>query len=131
MNASDRIGPALRPWLVAALLATGACTSAVEQTRVVDPFDPGAASPAVDVFPEYRIVAGDVLQISFLVRNEELSEYRIQIQDEVEVKFVTLPEYDTLQVVRPDGRITLPFQGDVRVAGSTPSEATAQSRRSI
>lgn len=52
-------------------------------------------------------------------------EYRIGVGDEVEVRFFYAPEIDQTATVRPDGNITLPLMGDVRIAGLTVKEAMA------
>jgi len=68
---------------------------------------PAAASPAssmsapdTTVAPDYRMFPGDKLRIE-VYKDAQLSQ--------------------SLQV-RPDGKITLPFVGDVRAAGQTPTE---------
>lgn len=50
--------------------------------------------------------------------------YRLQPSDTIVVKYRYTPEYDATVVVRPDGWISLPIVGDVRVAGLTVSDAS-------
>lgn len=50
--------------------------------------------------------------------------YRLQPSDTIVVKYRYTPEYDATVVVRPDGWISLPIVGDVRVAGLTVGEAS-------
>jgi polysaccharide export outer membrane protein len=49
--------------------------------------------------------------------------YQIQPSDTVAVKYRYTPEYDAVVSVRPDGFITLPIVGDVKVSGLTVPEA--------
>ena len=51
-------------------------------------------------------------------------EYRIQVGDQLDIKFFYNPELNELVMVRPDGRISLQLVHEVRVAGLTPSELT-------
>jgi polysaccharide export outer membrane protein len=44
----------------------------------------------------------------------------LQAGDTVSVKFAYWPELDTKQAIRPDGKITLAWLGDIDVAGKTP-----------
>lgn len=53
---------------------------------------------------------------------EEEPEYTLRYGDVVEVKFFYNPELNETVVVRPDGRITVPKMGDVRVVGLTPMQ---------
>lgn len=55
-----------------------------------------------------------------------VGEVRIQAGDELELKFTYTPELDSVQRVRPDGRISAPLIGDVDLAGLTPGEARAE-----
>lgn len=49
--------------------------------------------------------------------------YRLQPSDVVFVKYRYTPEYDATVQVRPDGFITLPIVGEVKVSGLTVSDA--------
>lgn len=51
-----------------------------------------------------------------------LPEYRLQVGDALSIKFYRNPELDQNVVIRPDGRISLPFIGEVMCAGLTPAE---------
>lgn len=52
----------------------------------------------------------------------EEPEYTLRYGDMVEVKFFYHPELNETVVVRPDGRITVPKIGDMRVVGLTPMQ---------
>jgi polysaccharide export outer membrane protein len=49
-------------------------------------------------------------------------EYRIQVGDELGIRFFYSPEFNEDVIVRPDGRISLSLVREVRVAGKTPAE---------
>jgi protein involved in polysaccharide export with SLBB domain len=56
------------------------------------------------------------------------SEYRIQRGDELEIRFALNPEFDTNNIVLPDGRISLQLVGDLYADGLTPAELTERLR---
>jgi polysaccharide export outer membrane protein len=56
------------------------------------------------------------------------SEYRIQRGDELEIRFALNPEFDTDNIVLPDGRISLQLVGDLYADGLTPAELTERLR---
>ena len=59
-----------------------------------------------------------------------ISEYRIQIDDQLDIKFFFNAELNEEKIpVRPDGRISLPLVGEVVAAGRTPAELTATLRK--
>ncbi len=55
--------------------------------------------------------------------------YRIQIDDQLDVKFWGNTELDQGVRVRPDGMISMPYVDDVRAAGLTPAELDAELTR--
>ncbi|MGH7288393.1 MAG: polysaccharide biosynthesis/export family protein [Myxococcota bacterium] len=52
----------------------------------------------------------------------DLGEYRIQAGDLLDVSFALNPELSVQAIVRPDGRISLQMVGEVDAEGRTPSE---------
>jgi polysaccharide biosynthesis/export protein len=50
------------------------------------------------------------------------AEYKIQVGDTLDVKFFYNPELSDSIMVRPDGRMSLQFARNMKVAGLTPSE---------
>jgi protein involved in polysaccharide export with SLBB domain len=54
------------------------------------------------------------------------SEYRIEVGDQLDVKFFYYPELNEQVTVRPDGRISLQLVREIMVAGLTPAELTEQ-----
>ncbi len=55
--------------------------------------------------------------------------YRLQVGDQLSIRFYNNPELDQDVVVRPDGMISVPFLDDVRAAGLTPAELDAELTR--
>jgi len=51
-------------------------------------------------------------------------EYRLQVGDQLDVKFFYNPELNEQVTVRPDGRISLQLVHEIMVAGLTPSQLT-------
>lgn len=56
-------------------------------------------------------------------------EYRIQYGDVLDVKLFYKPDLNERAQVRPDGRISLQLIGEVRAAGQTPAELSAEIAR--
>jgi polysaccharide export outer membrane protein len=52
--------------------------------------------------------------------------YQVQAGDQLEVVFFTHPEQNRFVQVRPDGRITMPFIGDVEAAGKAPADLATE-----
>ena len=66
---------------------------------------------------------GGVPTVDDVVDNPpEVQPYRIQIGDQIAVRFYRNPELNHEVIVRPDGRISLPFVDDVDAVGLTPQE---------
>jgi len=93
-------------------------------------FSFGQQEHPYDLFTSYHIVPGDVLDLLFQMRTwTRRQEFKLSVGDTVVVKFVTAPELNETQRVRPDGNITMPYLGDVAVAGKTPAEVTSELKR--
>ncbi len=111
--------------LITLMLSSCASKKCCESTheRTTFSFDQGTYPSDIDVFPEYRIIAGDVLDVFFQINKVLMKEYRISLYDSISVNFIDLPELNIeKQKVLPDGTITLPFIGHIFVAGKTSVE---------
>ncbi len=130
MNPMRRLERLLHAMLLcfAALVIAGCSSQTVTpspEMPVVEPiWRPLAQFPG-----KYVLRPGDVLDVVYQVRAKEVSEYHLEIQDVVELRFVSMPEQNQEQIIRADGLVTLPWIGDVRVLGLTPKEATQKIRR--
>ena len=58
----------------------------------------------------------------------EIGEYRIEAGDELEIRFPLNPEMNRVTLVRPDGRLSLQFVGEVYAEGLTPAELAQRLR---
>jgi polysaccharide export outer membrane protein len=81
-----------------------------------------------DFFSAYKIVPGDVLDVLYHVSTQvDMQDgFKLAADQQVSVKFVNLPELNETQIVRPDGKITLPYIGDITVSGMTVEELTKE-----
>lgn len=71
----------------------------------------------------FRIAPGDTLEVLFLSSNTpQTAMYVIGVGDRLRIEFNYLEEPARTVVVRPDGRITLPFKGEVMASGRAPIE---------
>lgn len=70
----------------------------------------------------YLISPGDEVEVIYHINTTLQDEYRIAIGDQIRVEFFSYPQFDRTLNVRPDGRVTLPYAGDMMANGKTPME---------
>jgi polysaccharide biosynthesis/export protein len=58
-------------------------------------------------------------------------DYRVGVDDRLQISVWQNPEVSVTAVVRPDGKISVPLIGDVEVAGRTPSEVAEIVKRQL
>jgi polysaccharide export outer membrane protein len=87
----------------------------------------GAQEPAPAQPPPAPAAPGQVLPAPDPATTAVESFYKLQPSDVLSVRYRYTPDYDTTVAVQPDGFITLPLVGEVKVAGLT----TAEARREI
>jgi polysaccharide export outer membrane protein len=76
--------------------------------------------PDYDIFKEYRITTFDELELLFQFPQWERQDpFTVRVDQTIAVRYVTAPELDVVQPVRPDGFLSLPYLGDYRVLGKT------------
>lgn len=81
---------------------------------------------AVQNIPTYRMGPGDVLEVVYHIRHEiTAKDYRLDVQDRISVAFPFHPQFNVTTLVRADGKISLPLVGEVKVAGHSISDVTA------
>ena len=81
---------------------------------------------AKDGLTRYRLSPGDALEVMYhLSLVSETQDYKIGVNDELNVDFFYQPQINRTVVVRPDGKITLPMKGDFPAAGLRPEELAA------
>ncbi len=69
-----------------------------------------------------------VSSASEMSRRAEVRGYRLHAGDELEIRFSYTPEFNTLVVVRPDGKVNLPLVGDVAASGMSPAQFVEQAK---
>ena len=77
------------------------------------------ASADYNSLPEYRIQAGDVLDVLFNIQswNPE-KEYLLALGDSISIRFPEVPVLDQIKIkIPPDGTISMPYIGLVKVQG--------------
>lgn len=89
-----------------------------------DMIDPDRPFEESRYLPRYSLNPGDSVQVAFDVRAvKSETDYIIEASDVIEIKVLFHPEVDGVYNIRPDGKISLPYKGDFRIAGLTPQEA--------
>ena len=133
-------GPAIRrAWrLLAAVTIAGALAgcatpgakhATLNQELQAAPFSCGEGLPAAGVFGTYRITPGDQLNVLYQLNTWQPEEgFALAVNHTVAVKFPKHPELNETELVRPDGRISLPYLGEVSVAGMTVEELARELR---
>lgn len=77
------------------------------------------------IFPLYRILPGDMLDVLFQIRTWiKKDNFKIAVDQTLTVKFVHSPELNQEQPVRPDGTISLPYLGEIYVVDKTVQQLT-------
>ncbi|MFZ0945894.1 MAG: polysaccharide biosynthesis/export family protein [Syntrophobacteraceae bacterium] len=81
---------------------------------------------AVPFVPEYKIGAGDVIEVAYSIRYEKNpGEYRLDVQDKISITLAYYPQFNSSVLVRTDGKISVPLIGDVVAESKTPMELAA------
>lgn len=126
--------------LAAVLLVSGGCATQTSElrvdgtvTKISDISDTEKAKIRMSIVKDireglnfYRLSPGDVLEVMYhLSLTAEAQDYRIGVNDELNVDFFYQPGMNRTVVVRPDGKITLPLKGDFEAAGLKPRDLGA------
>lgn len=118
----------------ALLAATAGCSRktdlAVREERelpgVTFSQEEGVYPAALNLFPEYLMQPGDVLDVLYQIRTwEEDPDFALTVDHTISVKFVHAPELNETQIVQPDGMVSLPYLGELKVSGLTVAGLTA------
>ena len=100
-------------------------TEEVTVGRTSFSFDQGKAP--FDKFKDYLIQPGDVLDILFQIRTWAQKErFALAVDHTLSIQFVHAPELNQNQRIRPDGTISMPYIGIVKVVGMTVEELAAE-----
>ena len=71
---------------------------------------------------DYLLSPGDELEIIYHTAVELQDQYRLAIGDQIRVEMFNAPQLDRTLDVRPDGRVTVPFVGDIEAFGLAPAD---------
>lgn len=94
-------------------------------------FDRGVYPAPLHIFAEYKLVPGDLLDVLFQISTwTRKKRFLIGIDHTVSVKFVHAPELNETQKVKADGKISLPYVGEVLVEGKTTDEVASELKKS-
>ncbi len=129
-------------WIVVALMIVGGCDRrGVERSSLLqaEETSPQVAERelgrqiAEEVYAgtkNYALAPGDVLEIIYhATAEQEVDDYRLRVDDKIEVEIAYHPDMNRVHVVRPDGKITLPLKGEIRAVGKTPAELAREIAR--
>lgn len=90
-------------------------------------FDQGTYPTELGLFPNYRLAPGDMLDVLFQFSAwQEKREFRLAVDTTLSIKFVHIPELNQTRLVQPDGRISMPYIGEIYVVGKTIDELTRE-----
>ncbi|MBU3950554.1 MAG: polysaccharide biosynthesis/export family protein [Proteobacteria bacterium] len=92
--------------------------------RTTYSFDQGMYPSDQDLFLQYRITPGDVLDVMFQITAQQQESFEIDLYHEIEVVFPDLPQLTSTQKIMPTGDIILPYIGQVKVLGLTLEQTT-------
>ncbi|NWH04701.1 polysaccharide biosynthesis/export family protein [Desulfobacter latus] len=83
-------------------------------------FDADTYPTSDNLFPHYQMAPGDIIDVLFQIQTwREKNEFLIAIDHTLSVKFVNSPELNETQRIQPDGKISLPYLGEVYVVNKT------------
>ncbi|MBU0993306.1 MAG: polysaccharide biosynthesis/export family protein [Proteobacteria bacterium] len=81
----------------------------------------GESSASYDYLPHYKLMPGDIIDLSYYKNEKADYQFELYPLNVIEVKFPNAPELDQVQRIRSDGKISLPYIGEVLAAGLEPS----------
>lgn len=120
----NRYGLFCRPLMLVLVLG---CVAACGQPRIAlkEPTVHEAQSASF-VPSSYTVGPGDVIEVLYHADLQRSSpDYTIDVEDTLKIDFFNHPDMNREVKVRPDGRISLPLLGDVKVVGMLPAELSA------
>jgi len=121
--------------LIALILSMGiicSCTNLNESEEILFKpttfsFDQGTYPSQSGLFEDYRMSPGDVLDVLFQFQTWMIKdEFPLLIGFKITVNFEHAPALNETQVIQPDGKIILPYVGEVYVANKTIPKLTAE-----
>lgn len=80
------------------------------------------AIPLIGCEANLGVPPGDTAKTSVVQPTSAPLAYLLQPGDNIEIKFAYVPDLNQAQIIRPDGKISLPLVHDVTAAGMTPGD---------
>ena len=80
------------------------------------------AAPLAACVPNLGVPPEDLAKTAAVQPTTAPQAYVLAPGDNIEVKFAYVPDLNQAQIIRPDGKISLPLVHDVQAAGMTPTE---------
>lgn len=71
----------------------------------------------------YTLFPEDVVEVVCVKDYRPIDTFRVQVEDEIRLSFLSFPEYSIKQPVKPDGTISLPRTAPYRIQGKTVDKA--------
>ncbi len=106
---------------ISSMAGCGTLPKATDYSIPLQHFGKQKQNPEVN-FADYTLQTDDVLDVLYRFNTVSDEIYTVAPHDKLNVMFLTASEYDNEHQVRPDGYVSLPFVGDVKVAGLSVEE---------
>lgn len=71
---------------------------------------------------KHQMQPRDVIDVMFKFDTLSTDVYRLAPHDKLKIRFLSAPEYDDSYQIRPDGYVSMPFIGDLKISGMTVEE---------
>ena len=127
-----RLRTATRTKLMSRAMGAAAALTLMAGCSTYVPHEPATIEDGAKVYNEtdalpyydtgYQVSPGDTIEVTYHIDTEIKDRYDIAIGDQIRIEFYYYPQLDRTLNVRPDGRITVPYKGDVMAVGLTPEE---------
>lgn len=105
------------------VLAGLICASCVGSPEIAITEDTVYNRPMPKLEHEYELGPGDILEIVYhYTPKPDTKEYILSVADVLEVEFAYHPDMNRQLTIRPDGNITMPRKGPVKVLGLTTTQ---------
>ena len=127
------------PYLILLCISSAliGCSSSTDLTNEERPFayttfsfDQGVYPSDLDLFSQYKIIPGDILDVLFQIHSwKPTKDFKIGSGYTVSIKFLNVPKLDQTQTVLPDGTIVLPYIGKYKIFGKTLEQVTEELKR--
>lgn len=116
-------GTVFLPLLVLAMVLASGCTGGPRPTLSASGDVHHDAAPPQLLAEDYRLGPSDIVGLTFLsLPQATVGDYRLQVGDTLLVEFHRNEYLNRSVIIRPDGKVTAPYLGDVKAAGLTTND---------